>query len=328
MPWVIDIHTHMWDYGWLPEPHKMNMAIRAAKRRRPPVDPMTIRPRVGNGFMDPSGNLNVKILDRLGMDMGVIQVVDWAIGYGVEADNTIEEINAGTAQAVRNHPDRLMWFCGIDPRRPGAAEKFERWVKEDGAKGFKLYPPMGFYPWDDCVKPIIEKAIELDVPILSHTQAGVSWCEPIHWGQVCRQYPDLKVILGHAGVESPFFSTYGWEQAVIVAARHENVYLDPTEWHLWGALKDIPELIRRIHVMKTNVGAEKVVNGTDNPLGRDGADNGDGEWMFIWRNLPTIGRWFGYTFTQEDVDLMLGENAARLLRLPAKEEARQAAAVS
>ncbi|MCX7791946.1 MAG: hypothetical protein N2378_14995 [Chloroflexaceae bacterium] len=28
---------------------------------------------------------------------------------------------------------------------------------------------MGFYPWDDCVKPIIEKAIELDVPINAST---------------------------------------------------------------------------------------------------------------------------------------------------------------
>ncbi len=316
MPRVIDIHTHMWDYGWLPEPHKMGMAIRAATRKPPFRDPNEIRPRVGKGFMDPSGDLNVKINDRLGVDMSVIQVVDWSIGYGVEADVSIDDINAGTAQAVRNHPDRLMWFCGIDPRRPGAADKFEKWVKEDGAKGYKLYPPMGYYPTDDFVEPIIRKAIELNVPILSHTQAGLKWAEPIHWNDVCRKFPDLKVVLGHAGVESPFFTHYGFEQAMVVASRNANVYLDPTEWYIWGALKDVKELVRRLSIMCNTAGSHRVVNGTDNPLGRNGADAGDGEWMFILRNLPTIGRWYGYTFTQEDVDYILGGSAERLLGLP------------
>jgi len=309
----------MWDSSWLPEPHKWGMAVRAATRRFPYRDPATIRPRVGQGFMDPTGGYNINVLNRLGADMAVIQVVDWAIGYNQEADATIDEINEGTAAAARNHPDRLTWFCGIDPRRPGAADKFEHYVKDLGAKGYKLYPPNGYYPTEDFCDPIFRKAIELDVPILSHTQAGLKWAEPIHWNDVCSKYPDLKVILGHAGLESPFFTSHGWEQAVIVCARNNNTYLDPTEWHLWGALKNVPELIRRMGIMRDTCGAHRIVFGTDNVLGKEGADNGDGEWMFIWKNLPTIGKWHGVSFTEGEVSQMLGGNAERLLKLEPKD---------
>ncbi|MCS7003436.1 MAG: hypothetical protein NZ518_11360, partial [Dehalococcoidia bacterium] len=72
---MIDANQHIWDPAWQPEPHKWMQAERAARRTFPPRDPATIRPRVGNGFMDKTGALNIKINDRLGFDMSIMHVV-------------------------------------------------------------------------------------------------------------------------------------------------------------------------------------------------------------------------------------------------------------
>lgn len=318
----IDIHQHLWDYTWLPRQHRMGMAIRAAARRKPPVDPMTIFPRVGNGFMDPTGQINVNVLDRMGFDIGVAQVVDWGVGYkndGYEdAETPIDEINRLTGEAIKMQNGRLRFFCGIDPRRDNAADRVRKYIREYGAIGFKLYPPMGYYPFEDFCEPIYKVLIEEDVPVLAHTQAGHKQSEPLHWAEVVKKFPDLKVILGHAGVEAPFWSRYGWEQAVIVAGRAQNVYLDPTEWQIQGALKprNVADLVERIKIMQEVVGTGRLVFGSDNPLGKGGSDgSNDTELLFIYKNLATIGKWFNCPFTQEDVDMFLGGAAEKLLKL-------------
>jgi predicted TIM-barrel fold metal-dependent hydrolase len=320
MPRVIDGNQHLWHQSWQPEKRLWGAALRAAKRSNPPRDPASIRPRVGVGFMDPSGDLNVKINDRLGFDLSVMHVVDYGLGDGQEALASIDEINLGTAQAARNHPDRLVWFCNVDPRRPDAPALVEKYLKHEGAKGIgEFYPPQGFFPWEECCFPIYELCIKYDVPINAHTQSGLKWAEPIHWADVCRRYPDLKVIMEHTGVEGPYITTYGFEQAMVVASKHENVYVNTTEWYIWGCMQDVPHTVKMLRRMRDVCGAERIINGTDNPTGKDGSDRGDGEWMLLMRNLATIGKWFGFTFTQAEVDEMLGGAMERLLKLPPKD---------
>ncbi|WP_143306017.1 amidohydrolase family protein [Chitinophaga vietnamensis] len=97
-------------------------------------------------------------------------------GSGYEGQ--LEEI----IQVKREYPDRLFVFMGIDPRwkltghelRTTVESYFERKINVTATRsvypfiGLKLYPCMGFYPFDERLKETFEWAQDNGVPIISH----------------------------------------------------------------------------------------------------------------------------------------------------------------
>src|SRR5262245_31540538 len=136
-------------------------------------------------------------------------------------------INDVVAAVAERHPDRFIPFAGADIMRGAAAVRdVEHWVRARGFRGLSLRPFMINLPADDRhYYPFYEKCVELDVPVSIH--ASANWTmnrpsdlgHPRHFDQVACDFPDLKLILSHAG--------YPWVlEACLLAWKHPHVYLE------------------------------------------------------------------------------------------------------
>ena len=135
--------------------------------------------------------------------------------------------NEAVAAIVERQPDRFLPFVGADIREGAKAlEQLEYWVRERGFVGLSLRPFMIDLPADDKhYYPFYAKCVELDIPVSVH--ASANWTttrsselgHPRHFDQVACDFPDLKLILSHAG--------YPWVlEACLLAWKHPNLYLE------------------------------------------------------------------------------------------------------
>jgi hypothetical protein len=140
---------------------------------------------------------------------------------------TVFITNESVAAIAGRHPDRFLPFAGADILRGSAAVcDVEYWVRERGFLGLSLRPFMIDLPADDRrYYPFYEKCVELGVPVSIHASANWTTCRssdlghPRHFDVVACDFPDLALILSHAG--------YPWVlEACLLAWKHPNVYLE------------------------------------------------------------------------------------------------------
>ncbi len=148
---------------------------------------------------------------------------DYSTAYG-----TVVVTNEDVGRMAKLHPDRFIPFCSVDPAFGRmAVDKLEFAVKEQGARGLKLVPPMQGFRFDDPrYDPLWRKAAELDIIVWTHaahqsstpgTDARLG--QPILVEPVALKFPELRIVLGHCGFP------WVWESWSL-AARHPNVYVD------------------------------------------------------------------------------------------------------
>ena len=226
--------------------------------------------------------------------------------FSVDGENRIQ------AEVMRRHPGRLLSFFGIDPRRPESADMFQRYLRNGDAKGLKLHPTAGFFPHDKSAYRLYELCVEYDVPVLYHCGPMRApfysrFARPMEFDDVAADFPNLNIILGHAGEDL-------WPEAVSVARMKPNVYVDFSYWQ--PAFKFREEWITAIAKMRDVLGVERLLFGSDHPGMTRISNFPLKEWIDVFRGLPGLGREFGHQFSENDVDAILGDNAARLLKLP------------
>ena len=135
--------------------------------------------------------------------------------------------NEAVAAIAERLPERFIPFCGADIMRgTDAVSEVDHWIKERGFRGLSLRPfAIGLPPTDRHYYPFYAKCVELGVPLSIH--ASANWTRnrpsdlghPRHFDQVACDFPDLTMILSHAG--------YPWVlEACLVAWKHPNVYLE------------------------------------------------------------------------------------------------------
>jgi predicted TIM-barrel fold metal-dependent hydrolase len=121
-------------------------------------------------------------------------------------------------------------FLAVDPRRPGLLDLVEEYTLRRGFCGLKLYPPLGFFPFDERLKPVYRFAQERGIPLISHcskggihfrypisadmrrhpltgeylpgrSQAEFAWnyTRPENYIPVLEEFPGLKICLAHFG---------------------------------------------------------------------------------------------------------------------------------
>ena len=138
-----------------------------------------------------------------------------------------------------------------------------------------------------------------------HPRLYSRFTHPLEYDQVAADFPNLTMIMGHAGNE-------WWADCVAVAQGHPNMVLELSEWQM--PLRDDPEeTVRAIGRMRDTVGIERIVWASDFPGKRTFISLKDS--VGVFRDLPSVGAKHSYRFTDADVEAMLGGNAARLLGL-------------
>jgi len=174
------------------------------------------------GRVDPNGTRLIETMDAAGIDKSIIFGVDWAYSLTGEPRVSNRDQNRAHAEMARKWEGRLLPLAALDPRRPDVLDQAKEAIEEWGMKGFKLHPSAGFFPNDPICFPLYEKCADWRVPIVFHTGGiEVNWeyGQPIYVATAAEHYPEVKMVMAHAGLES-------WDQARLAATALPNVYVD------------------------------------------------------------------------------------------------------
>jgi predicted TIM-barrel fold metal-dependent hydrolase len=134
-------------------------------------------------------------------------------GYPQANDMVIAEAEASGG--------RLLPFCRLDPAAGPLKEA--RRALDAGARGIKLHPRAErFTLHHPELQPVFELAHERRLPILCHAGRGIPALGR-HSIEVCSRYPDLRLILAHAGISD---LSWIWREA----ADHPNLFFDTAWW--------------------------------------------------------------------------------------------------
>jgi predicted TIM-barrel fold metal-dependent hydrolase len=309
---IIDIHTHLFAEGWLPREFFHGVA-RFITREFAKQGIQQTNEEVGDGLIeassDPEAEMLLAEMDEAGIDKSVIFPIDFGLALG-DPEVPIEQVNKKFAEIARKHPDRLIAFAGVDPRRKGAPELFQKCVEEWGMKGLKLHPCTGFYPNQKEVYPLLEKASQWKIPVLIHSGSMMvplrsKYCQSVHFDDLGVDFPDLPIIAAHAG------GMFGYPQMLSLMIVKLNIMVDISAWQLM-AVKNYPRFCSALRDLMDFAEPERIFFGSDSPSFRSVMSNTD--WVQLVNDLPQKAP-EGINFTKEEIDKVMGDNARRLLNL-------------
>jgi hypothetical protein len=161
------------------------------------------------------------------------------------------------ADLLARHPGRFHGIANPNPHLPGDGydREVRRCVGELGFVGIKMHPlahavnPLGRHG-----RRVFDLARALQVPVMVHTGAGIPWAAPSLLGPIAEGHSDLRIIVAHAG------GSILAGEAGLLAARHPNVFLEPS----WTGGFQVRAWVREL-------GADRVMFGSDH------ADNAEAE---------------------------------------------------
>jgi predicted TIM-barrel fold metal-dependent hydrolase len=307
---IIDFHVHLFAHGHL-SPRWFDALARHLISRKPGKDgPEELAKKLEARVMDPDGEFLMRDMQAAGVDIVVSHPLDYGLAIG-EASASIGAIVEHNAALARKYKGRYISFTGIDPRRPGAPEFVRRTIREGALQGLNLFPQAGFDPASPECLAVCAAAMEEGVPVMFHSGGSnfpmrARWGNPALLGDVQAELPGLKFVIGHAGFP------YHWQDAVNVARRNPNAYLELSQWFKL-AEREPAKFVEILAEMKREVGIDRILWASDHLSGPavSGEKSALSAWIECIRALPGAGA----GFTAEDVEKMLWRNAAKLLGL-------------
>lgn len=144
------------------------------------------------------------------------------------------------AAAVRAHPDRFTGSACIPPFIPEQKfrDEVRRCAEELGFRALKFQPQyQPLNPISSRSDFLFEAALAHKLPVICHTGAGAPFALPSLFIIPARKFPDLPIVLGHAGG-----SVYSAE-AVVAAVVCPNIYVELSSLmphHLTDFLLHVP----------------------------------------------------------------------------------------
>jgi predicted TIM-barrel fold metal-dependent hydrolase len=191
------------------------------------------------------------------------------------------------ANLAVQRPGRIWGLASMNPHvgEDAYRREIERCVRDLRFVGVKLHTiGHAVNPTGRIGARVFEAAALFRAPVMIHTGPGVPFALPAAALPLARRYPDLPIVLAHAG--HGIFTA----EAVAVASACPNVMLE-TSWCT-------PQAIRG---MVRSLGPDRVLFGSDMPI-----------------NLPSERAKYGAIgLTDEETGLVLGGTAASVFRLGA-----------
>ena len=158
-----------------------------------------------------------------------------------------------------------------------------RCIKELGFVGIKI-TPIGHatHPSSKDALHVWEVCRALNVPLMIHTGAGVPFSDPMSVAKALESFQDVTCVLAHAGSEMHN------QQATYLAAKFDNVYLEPS----WVGVLGVMNMIK-------TVGCGKIMYSSDNIY-----------------NIPVeLAKYKSLIPNPDDLDRVLYKNAVEVYRL-------------
>lgn len=166
------------------------------------------------------GEGRIKEMDECGVDMQVLSLSYPALEPFKKADavEVAKMMNDVTSEAVKRHPDRFAGYCSIPLQDPEAAvDELERAVTKLGLEAamVNINTPDRWLS-DQKYEIIFERLNKLEVPLYLHSGGPSTDDSGLHIvpevmrlvnSDLLDKYPNLTMILGHAGESLPFWLT-------------------------------------------------------------------------------------------------------------------------
>lgn len=313
---IINVHSHlidrnMWsEYFWETIINLYSKAMNAPKE----MLIQTLLPKIAEA----DAKKYVEAMDDAGIDIGVVNGVDYGLSAAGEAKWSVEEMNQWIVQQVNEYPDKLYALCAVDPQRgERAINLVEKAVVEWGMKGVKFHPTSGFYPDDPAFFPFYEKCVELNVPVFSHTSIFSvpmmegKYANPIHLDSVAAKFPDLKIVMLH-------FGGLPWIlKCVEIMNARQNIYAEISGWQTRALfeVESFLKLLNSVFQSKSLLAPlkDRIMFGSDWPLINTAME--DKEWVEWINNIPEKAQEYGLKFKRSDIKKLLGLNAKKFLNL-------------
>ncbi len=191
-----------------------------------------------------------------------MQAVDRAIVLAFDApDIGVVVPNEYVAEYVAQHPEKLIGFASVDPKRPHAPYILEDAVKRLGLRGLKIAPIyQHFDPWSSEALTLLEAANALRIPVLWHQgttfvrDAPLIHARPVLLDEIARRFPDLRMWVAHLG--------HPWcDELVAVVRKHPNLYTDMSAVHP----RPLQFYLAMVSAVEYGI-ADKILFGTDYPF--------------------------------------------------------------
>ncbi len=248
-------------------------------------------------------------MDKASIEKAVILPID--SGLNQDMPLSLTEKTDWHANEVSGDSD-IITFVGLDPRRgdEGLAE-LERAVTEKGCRGWKMYPPNGFYPDNIEFYPYYELCTKLEIPIVVHSGftsrfKHIKYGRPIYIDKVAVDFPRLRIVIAHVGVP--------WvDEAITVAAKNPNVSVDVSGWQAFASR--VPQRVYKMvsDAKLMRVFPNRMLWGSDFPLFEYAMPLE--QWVGFFANLkiPQALLDMGYPqVTKDEIEVVMWKNAARL----------------
>lgn len=211
------------------------------------------------------------------------------VQHVVTKPSTQTDVNRFASESLRKG---LMAFGGLHPDCANVEEELER-LKDRNMAGVKLHPPFQrVHLAEEKYREMWERINRLRFPVLIHCgkarKAGAYDFFPSDVRKILRYLPDVPVILAHMGGRSG-----DPQEEKILFAMPENVLVDTAMSAEFQSTEDFERLAQ-------NMRPERVLFGSDFPYGSQ-------------KNAIEYIR--KSCFSQEEKEMMLGKNAARILNI-------------
>ncbi len=181
---------------------------------------------------------------KFGIDAGIVQPF---IGRPYLED--IKAEHNRIYALTQEYPGSFFGLASINPhfRYKDFEEEARRCIRELNFVGLKITPPgHAVHPLSKDALHVYDVALDLGVPVMIHTGFGIPFADPIHLAGVAEKYPDLTIIMAHAG------SNFYVSQAIFVAKNYDNVFVEPSG-----------SGISETHSLISTLGSAKVMFSTD-----------------------------------------------------------------
>jgi len=281
-------------------------AIRFSKIVHNRVDLGELFQKAKEIWPDPDGEKLLTRMDESGVDFNVICEPD-NIENKELTPETVQLRNKTIAHIAQKHPDRLLALAGIDPRRDKAVDMLRKCFEEFGMKGIKYHPDAGYDPSGPESYKLLEMVDSMGGILLTHTgplspPSRCKYADPMLLADIGVDFPNISVIAAHMGY-------INWRPWAALAAHQPKLFGDLAMWDLY-AFGRYELFCRELRDIIDLTGIEKILFGTDDPVFRIVRETK--EWIQILKDLPENAP-AGITFTHDEVEAILGGNAARLL---------------
>jgi hypothetical protein len=157
---------------------------------------------------------------------------DKVIVFGIKAPfcgiNADQEL---IAKFVKEHSDRFIGWCSVNPNDVDCVEQLEYYVNTLGLRGLKCSPIyQNWDPQDPKHLPLFRKAESLGIPVNIHQGTSfvrpgpLKYANPILLEDIAIACPNLRIVIAHMG--------HPWEtECVVLIRKHPNLYANISALH-------------------------------------------------------------------------------------------------